>query len=77
MIIFPTFATIAGRRNNRRKACFTELAILETMICTKEHRGLARQAAPSCPRSQLHYMVDAAFIIKSKVSRINTKDYWL
>lgn len=50
----------------QRKACFTELAILETLICTKERRGLALQAAPSCPRSQLHYTVEAAFIIKSK-----------
>lgn len=50
----------------QRKACFTELAILETLICTRERRGLALQAAPSCPRSQLHYTVEAAFIIKSK-----------
>lgn len=46
----------------QRKACFTELAILEMVICTKEHRGLAHQAAPNCLRSQLHYMVEAAFI---------------
>lgn len=50
----------------QRKACYTELAILETLICTKEHRGLAHQAAPSCPRSQLHYMVEAAFKSKFK-----------
>lgn len=49
----------------QRKACSTGLGILETLTCTKEHRGLAHQAAPSCPRSQLRYMVEAAFIIKA------------
>lgn len=113
MIIFPTSATTAGRRNNKvclpgkqivlvylficllflpfchylsvlgkwlwsntphisfirclfdflqRKGCFTEPAILETTICTREHRGLAHRAAPSCPRSRLHYMVEDAFL---------------
>lgn len=50
----------------QRKACYTEHAILETLICTKERRGLERQAALSCPRSRLRYMVDTAFTFQCK-----------
>lgn len=57
----------------QRKACFTEPAILETMICTREHRGLAHQAAPSCPRSRRHYTVEAAFLNSKQVSLISER----
>lgn len=57
----------------QRKACFTEPAILETTICTRERRGLARPAAPSCPRSQLHYTVEAAFLNSKQVSLISER----
>lgn len=54
----------------QRKECYTELAILGTAIYTKEHRGLAHQAAPSCPRSQLLYMDENAFMIQSKFFKL-------
>lgn len=44
----------------QKKECFTEHGILETLTCTKEHRGRARQAAPNCLRSQLPFMAEAA-----------------
>lgn len=37
----------------QRRACCTELATLETAICTRGLRELARRAAPSCQRSRL------------------------
>lgn len=39
----------------QRKECFTEHGILETLTCTKEHRGLAHRAVPNCLRSQLPF----------------------
>ena len=56
----------------QRKACFTELAILETPIFTKEHRGLVHQAAPNCLRSQLHYMAEAALTGEASSIRSET-----
>lgn len=56
----------------QRKACYTELAILETLICTKEHRRLAHQAVPNCLRLQLHYIDDTLMpISKLKASSPN------
>lgn len=51
----------------QKRECCTGLDILETVICTKEHRGLEHQAALSCPRSQPHYTADAAATVKKQV----------
>lgn len=51
----------------QRKVCCIELAISETLSCTKERRGLERRAAASCPRSWPCY-------IKSKFSKYNYFD---
>lgn len=61
----------------QRKACYTELAILETLTCTKERRGLAHRAVPSCPSSQRHYTVEAAFMLKSKFSRLTSLPHFI
>lgn len=46
----------------QRRECCTEHAILGTLTCTKEHRGLARRAAPNCLRSQPPSTAEAACI---------------
>lgn len=51
----------------QRKVCCIELAISETLSCTKELRGLELRAAASCPRSWPCY-------IKSKFSKNNYND---
>lgn len=69
------------RRFLQRKACFTELAILETPIFTKEHRGLAHQAVPSSLRSRLPYTAEAALTkassIRSETTHIAVTAYAL
>lgn len=66
----------------QKKECYTGLATLETLICTKERRGLAHRAVPSYRRSPLRYTAEAAVIIKASSSRqenkflfLNTKIY--
>lgn len=57
MTTSPTSETTAGRRNNRRRACCIELAILETMSCTRGLRRWAHRAAPGCLTSPFPWVV--------------------